>query len=163
MNKYLITTLCGFVLLNNCSGLGKTVTYKEVKQQSPIVVRSVAIGGREIIKKPKTYRVKLTGYDNCYACTQSGKGITANGKTASRGTVAAVQSIPFNTKVHIVNAPKNVHPERTVEDRGGAIRIVNGVYRFDIWFPTHKEAEDFGVKYGTMYYKNNEIYINVED
>jgi 3D (Asp-Asp-Asp) domain-containing protein len=113
-------------------------------------------------KEVKRYSVILTGYDNDYACTQSGKGITANGVRASRGTMAAPSSIPFGTQIKIENAPVGVYPRRVVEDRGGAIQVKNNVYHFDVWFKTHKEALNFGVKKGYMTYENNTIHIYLE-
>jgi 3D (Asp-Asp-Asp) domain-containing protein len=73
------------------------------------------------------------------------------------------KSIPLGTEIEIVNAPKSVHPYRIADDRGGAIKIKNGIYHFDVWFKTHKEALQFGRKKAVMYYKDNKIFIEMED
>lgn len=92
------------------------------------------------------YNVKViaSAYDNCYICTQNfkNKGITASGIRASRGSIAAPTSIPFNTRMNIEGLGTY-----TVHDRGEAIvKLPDGSYKIDIWFPTHKQALDFGVK-----------------
>jgi 3D (Asp-Asp-Asp) domain-containing protein len=98
--------------------------------------------------------VILTGYDNDYACTQSGKGITASGVRASRGTIAVPSNIPLKTTFYINGK------EHKALDRGGAIKVKeDGTYVIDVWFPTHKEATEFGRKKGIMYKKDNIYYI----
>ena len=65
-------------------------------------------------------------------------GITASGKSVSRGMVAAPQRLSFGTEVQIKGR------RYTVEDRGGAIKVRNGVYHIDIFVPTKKEAFEWG-------------------
>jgi 3D (Asp-Asp-Asp) domain-containing protein len=80
---------------------------------------------------------KITAYCSCpICCGKWADGITASGKKATWGMCAA--DLPFGTMVEI----KGIGTF-TVEDRGGAIKG----NRIDIWFPSHQEALEFGVKY----------------
>lgn len=88
---------------------------------------------------------KITGYCSCSRCCGKSNGITASGTKAKAGrTIAADTSkLPFGTKVVI-----NGHTY-TVEDRGGAI---NG-NKIDIFFSSHNEALQWGVRYCDVYLK----------
>lgn len=88
---------------------------------------------------------KVTAYCSCSSCCGKSNGITASGTKATAGrTIAADTSkYPFGTKLVI-----NGHTY-TVEDRGGAI---NG-NRIDMFFNSHSEALQWGVKYCDVYIK----------
>lgn len=80
---------------------------------------------------------KITAYCSCAKCCGKTDGITASGTKVKAGrTIAAPSTFPFGTKIMI-----NGHIY-TVEDRGGAIKG----NRIDIYFDTHEEALQFGVK-----------------
>lgn len=93
----------------------------------------------------KLGKFKITGYCSCSRCCGKSNGITASGTKAKAGrTIAADTSkLPFGTKVVI-----NGHTY-TVEDRGGAI---NG-NKIDIFFSSHNEALQWGVRYCDVYLK----------
>lgn len=81
---------------------------------------------------------KITAYCACAKCCGKTNGITASGTKVQAGrTIAAPKNFPFGTKLVI-----NGHTY-TVEDRGGAIQG----NRIDIYFNTHEEALQWGVKY----------------
>lgn len=105
--------------------------------------------------------VMVTGYCNCEKCCGWKKswfglggpvytygkmkgmpkkvGVTASGKVAKRGTIAADPKVyKFGTKLYVPG-----YGEGVVEDIGGAIKGRH----IDIWFPTHAEARKWGVKY----------------
>lgn len=88
---------------------------------------------------------KITGYCSCSSCCGKSNGITASGTKATAGrTIAADTSkYPFGTKMVI-----DGHTY-TVEDRGGAI---NG-NRIDMFFSSHSEALQWGVRYCDVYIK----------
>ena len=89
---------------------------------------------------------KITAYCSCKKCTGSGKGITASGAIVQANhTVAAPPNFPFGT-ILLINGI-----EYTVEDRGGAIKG----NRLDIYFDSHEEALQFGVKYLEVFKKIN--------
>ena len=64
-------------------------------------------------------------------------GITASGKRAKHGTIAADTSIyPFGTIMYVPGYGYGV-----VEDRGGAIK---GKHRIDLWFSSESKARKWG-------------------
>lgn len=96
-------------------------------------------------------KVEATAYCSCKYCTGWGKNITASGVTPSRGTIAAPRNIPFGTVIKLDGLG-----EFTVQDRGGGIKLKNGVVLIDVWMPSHQEALQFGRK------KNLKGWIKVE-
>lgn len=105
--------------------------------------------------------VLVTGYCNCGKCCgwsrrwfglgapvhdsgpMKGKpkkvGITATGKKARRGTIAADPSVfPFGTRLEVPG-----YGCGTVEDVGGAIKGRH----IDIWFPSHEAAKKWGARW----------------
>ncbi|MCR5737029.1 MAG: 3D domain-containing protein [Eubacterium sp.] len=99
-------------------------------------------------KEAYTYvgEFKITGYCGCASCCGKTNCITASGTRATAGrTIAADTSrFSFGTKLKIGD---NVY---TVEDRGGAIHG----NRIDIFFASHSEALQWGVRYCEVYVKN---------
>lgn len=106
-----------------------------------------------ILEKPKPKpkptkksigKYKLTAYCPCSECNGPWQnGITSTGVTAESNRTIAVDPkiIPYGTKVEI-NGKTYI-----AEDCGGAIKGK----RIDIFFDTHKETIDFGVKYAEVY------------
>lgn len=87
---------------------------------------------------------KITAYCSCKKCTGSGNSITASGKKATANhTIAAPKTFAFGTILKINGI------EYTVEDRGGAIKG----NRLDIYFNSHQEALNWGVKYYEVFQK----------
>ena len=67
----------------------------------------------------------------------------------SKRTMAAPPSIPFGTKITIQGTDTERDGQTyTVNDRGGAIQIKNGVYHFDILMSSNSQCNRWGVKYG---------------
>lgn len=65
-------------------------------------------------------------------------------------TCAGPSSIPFGTKITIQGTGTSLDGVTyTVTDRGGAIKIQNGVYHFDLLMSSNAECNKWGVKYGT--------------
>lgn len=89
---------------------------------------------------------KVTAYCSCVKCcnkkpSDKRYGITASGKMARWGTVAVDRNlIKLGSKLRIEGFPNTTF---RAEDVGGAIKGKH----IDIWFPSHKEALNFGVKY----------------
>ena len=90
-------------------------------------------------------KFKLTGYCRCVSCCGKSDGITSTGTKAKAGRTIAVDSsiIPYGSKVKINKK------EYVAEDCGGAIKN----NKIDIFFDTHEEALEFGVKYANVYMK----------
>ena len=108
----------------------------------------------------ETQELLVTGYCNCGKCCgwrkkwfffgkpvyNYGKmkglpkkvGVTASGKIAAKGTIAADPSVfPFGTKMTIPGYGPGI-----VQDVGGAIKGAH----IDIWFPSHDEALAWGAR-----------------
>ena len=95
--------------------------------------------------KPKKLIIsmKVTAYCPCEKCCGKwADGITASGHKIQPGDafVAADKRYPFGTKV-IVPGYENNQPVKVL-DRGGAIKG----NRIDVFFSTHQEALEWGVK-----------------
>ena len=127
-----------------------TVKPKAIKTPAPtIVVTPTPTQIAEIINESENNlrslgTFKLTAYCSCSKCCGKwANGITASGKTArANHTIAADTSVlPFGTEVYI-DGQKYV-----VEDRGGAIKG----NRIDIYYGSHSEAYNHGVKYKEVY------------
>ena len=82
---------------------------------------------------------KLTAYCACSKCCGKSDGITASGVKAQSGRTVAVKNLSFGTQL-MING--EIY---TVEDRGVGSGVV------DIFFDSHSEALDFGVKYAKVY------------
>lgn len=86
-------------------------------------------------------KVEATAYSSDKHCTGWNKNITASGLVPSRGTIAAPKHIPFGTVVKLDGLG-----EFTVQDRGGGIKVKDGIVLIDVWMPSHQEAIKFGRK-----------------
>lgn len=68
----------------------------------------------------------------------------------SKRTCAAPPSVAFGTKMTIQGTGTSLDGVTyTVNDRGGAIQIENGVYHFDLLMSSNEECNNWGVRYGT--------------
>jgi 3D (Asp-Asp-Asp) domain-containing protein len=139
----LFATLLAILLLGGCSMF--------VRDDDP-PTRGSVIHGRLVT-------IETTAYCACGKCCEwklnwrgqpvhtSGKsrgkpkavGITASGKKAKPGTLAAdTRYYPFGTVIYIPGYGYGI-----VEDRGGDIK---GRHRLDLYYNTHKEALQWGRK-----------------
>ena len=87
---------------------------------------------------------KITSYCACVKCCGKTDAITASGKHAQYGMVAC-NWLPFGTKVKIEGLGVF-----TVQDRGAKSLFGsknNHIKHLDVYLPTHKQAQHFGVKY----------------
>ncbi len=88
---------------------------------------------------------KATAYCSCKQCCDKDPsdkwyGITASGKKAKWGTVAVDRKvIKLGSKLRIDGFPDTIF---RAEDVGGAIKGKH----IDVWFPSHKEAVQFGIQ-----------------
>ena len=83
----------------------------------------------------------LTAYCDCPKCCGKWSGSpTASGAWPKQGVTVANGSLPFGTKVYIEGLGTY-----TVQDRGV------GSNAFDIYFESHSEAQNFGVKTARVY------------
>ena len=86
----------------------------------------------------------VTAYCPCtQCCGPNARGITASGKRVSANGgrfVAADRELPFGTML-VIPGYNNGRPVEVL-DRGGAIKG----NRLDVFFPTHQEARQWGVR-----------------
>lgn len=85
---------------------------------------------------------KLTAYCSCSKCCGKSDGITASGTKATAGRTVAAKGFSFGTGL-MINGDTYI-----VEDRG----VGSGV--IDIYFDSHEEALNFGVKYAKVFEVN---------
>ena len=104
-----------------------------VQEPLPVVIEQA---------EPQTVNLgefKITAYCPCVKCCGKSDGITSTGVTAQANRTIAVDPkvIPYGTTVMIDGK------EYIAEDCGGAIKGK----RIDVYFDTHQEALQWGVKY----------------
>lgn len=129
-----VTTAIGGAALG--LGLQRGRTSKEVEKP---VITAVA----EEPSEWQTVKMHVTAYCPCPKCTGTDSpGITASGHKIQSGDVfvAADKRYSFGTEMIIPGYNDNQPVE--VLDRGGAIKG----NRIDVFFPTHEEALEWGVK-----------------
>jgi 3D (Asp-Asp-Asp) domain-containing protein len=156
--KLLIRLFLVLVYLGVMYSFTKCVMFKlaenvEVEQEYTTYKYNPPVGVANIVKKQvkKTSdkksmgRFKLTGYCRCVKCCGKSDAITATGTKAKAGRTIAVDPdiIPYGSKVEI-NGRTYI-----AEDCGGAIKN----NKIDIFFNSHEEALEFGVKYSEVYVK----------
>ena len=97
----------------------------------------------------RTIRLQVTAYCPCrICCGRLARGVTASGKhvnyAGGKFVAADTDLLPFGTKLSI----PGYHSGRPVEviDRGGDIKGRH----IDVFFPTHKQAKEWGVQYMTV-------------
>lgn len=141
--------------LTKCSmcALAKDVEVKEVEcvthNNPPVGVANIVKVEKQVKKKTSDKksmgRFKLTGYCACMYCCGKTDGITSTGTKAKAGRTIAVDPsvIPYGSTV-IINGKEYV-----AEDCGGAIKDK----KIDIFFNSHDEALEWGVKYAEVYVK----------
>lgn len=101
----------------------------------------------EVLTFNDTMQVVATAYTHTDAGCDF---ITATGTTVRIGTVAVdPQMIPYGTRMFIVaNDGSYVYGVSTAEDCGGAIKG----NRVDLYYPTHNECIQFGIRNCTIYF-----------
>ncbi|MDD5502673.1 MAG: 3D domain-containing protein [Candidatus Thermoplasmatota archaeon] len=88
--------------------------------------------------RPALTTLTVTAYCPCKKCCGKTDGITATGTRAHKGTCATDWRVfPPGTRLHIPG-----YGFAVAEDRGGAIKNAH----IDVFFPTHKEALQWGLK-----------------
>jgi len=89
----------------------------------------------------ETMQMTITAYSSSVLETDDTPFITASGTTTKNGVIAS-NLLPFGTKIRIPRLFGN--KVFTVEDR---MNKRMGDFQVDIWFPSHWQAKQFGIKY----------------
>src|SRR3990167_4994941 len=87
---------------------------------------------------------KISAYCPCEICCLKTDGITASSKKARYG-YAACNWLTFDTQVNIEGLGIFSVQDRGARSQFGSYK--NKIKHIDIFFPTHKQAKQFGVQY----------------
>lgn len=152
----LFLTIIYFIIMYNVAKNTLNVMANDVEVQEEITVeyhndppKSMSnVVEVEVEQFKSLGEFKLTGYCACEYCCGKTDGITATGTVATAGRTIAVDPsiIPYGSVVKINNK------EYVAEDCGGAIKN----NKVDIFFDTHQEALEWGVKYAEVFIKVGE-------
>lgn len=141
MKRIIAVTSASMLIVFNIIPVSVNPMLKASIKAKEIEVRgnsTLKIDYRAINKKPepeyREVKAVITFYTASADECGNNRGITASGKKVSRGMIAAPRHIPFGTKIEIDG---EIY---IVEDRGGAIKVKDGVYYLDIYVPTKEEA-----------------------
>lgn len=140
INKLATTIVDKNIEIRSLEEQVETLTTDNVQLKKRINELEKANQKLEVTKTSKTRTFRVTAYCPCTSCC--GKwagGKTASGTTPTAGRTIAVDPtiIPYGTEV-VLNGHTYI-----AEDCGGAIKG----NEIDVFFNTHSEAMNFGVKY----------------
>lgn len=112
------------------------------------------LNGKKVKARYSAYCPKAEGSIGGGSTTASGERIDYSKKTC-----AAPKEIPFGTLIQIVGTGTKYDGSTfRVNDRGGAIKIINGVCRFDLLLPSGSEMDNFGMRDGYVIIGNGTGY-----
>lgn len=151
LKKLLVTNLVISSVALTSSGIALGITHFKSNNVEPVTyectypVEEVTepTEDTESIEMNNLGEFMLTAYCPCEKCCGKSDGITATGTKATQGRTIAVdpEVIPYGTEV-VINGDTYI-----AEDCGGAIKG----NRIDVYFDSHREALEFGVKYAEVY------------
>lgn len=107
----------------------------EQKEKDAIIIKEAEAKKEEEPELVSLGIYKISAYCPCMKCCGKTDGITASGTQATAGRTAAMNGVPFGTRIVI-----DGH-EYIVEDRGGGL----GKKIIDIYFDSHEEALNSGL------------------
>jgi len=144
IKKVLRTSALTGIIGASAAGLGA----KKGLSQRGIEKPETAVKSEQPVKSEQSanwqvIKMRVTAYCPCpKCCGTDSPGITASGYKIQSGDafVAADKRYSFGTKM-IIRGYNNDQPVKVL-DRGGAIKG----NRIDVFFPTHEEALEWGVK-----------------
>lgn len=115
----------------------------ETEEKNNLTTGSTVVGGKEVDAEFTAYYPYNDSMQGGYYDAQGNK------LDPSKLTCAGPKELAFGTKIQV----KNTGTSRDnivykVTDRGGAIKIVNGVYKFDLLMATKEECYAFGRRKG---------------
>lgn len=125
-------------------------TYQQDQSQS--VTENESDAGALGVLNGKVVNARFSAYYPANNSLQGGKK-AANGEVLNplASTCAAPPQIPFNTLIQIRGTGTQYDGKTyRVNDRGGAIKVKNGVYWIDLLMSDYDSAYRFGVKYGSI-------------
>jgi 3D (Asp-Asp-Asp) domain-containing protein len=149
----LFLTILYFIIIYNVAKNSINVVANDIKIEETTVEYydepPLSVGNIVEVEQVEQFKnmgeFKLTGYCACEYCCGKTDGITSTGTKAKADRTIAVDPsvIPYGSVVKINGK------EYVAEDCGGAIKN----NKIDIFFNTHDEALEWGVKYAEVYVK----------
>ncbi|WP_418655456.1 XkdQ/YqbQ family protein [Clostridioides difficile] len=131
----------------------KTAGQDEQKEESSDFS---TLNGREVKAEFTAYYPSNNPIEGGYYQAMDGKRLVP-----SNNTCAAPSQLKFKTKIQVKGTGTNIDNKTyTVTDRGGAIKVVNGVYKIDILMSSEKECNKFGRRKGTIIIGDGTGYTN---
>ncbi|MDV9656538.1 NlpC/P60 family protein, partial [Clostridioides difficile] len=114
------------------------------------------LNGREVKAEFTAYYPSNNPMEGGYYQAMDGKRLVP-----SNNTCAAPSQLKFKTKIQVKGTGTNIDNKTyTVTDRGGVIKVVNGVYKIDILMSSEKECNKFGRRKGTIIIGDGTGYTN---
>jgi len=143
VKKHLKTAAATGLIGAGALGLGLQKGQAPKPVEKPAVTAPAEVAAEEELGEWQMVKMQVTAYCPCPECTGTGSpGITASGHKIQTGDVfvAADKRYSFGTEM-IIPGYNDDQPVEVL-DRGGAIKG----NRIDVFFPTHEEALEWGVK-----------------
>lgn len=144
---YIVTLIILGILIGFPPVFGlKTANQKEFSPDALDLTNKLAMAEQNTLlptnsqSENKKMEVIVTAYSSNVWETDDTPFITASGETVRDGVIAN-NLLPFNTRVKIPELYGN--KIFVVEDR---MHYLKSPYQIDLWFPSHDQATDFGVK-----------------
>ncbi|WP_418658046.1 XkdQ/YqbQ family protein [Clostridioides difficile] len=135
----------------------KTAGQDEQKEESSGLNGEGTLNGREVKAEFTAYYPSNNPMEGGYYQAMDGKRLVP-----SNNTCAAPSQLKFKTKIQVKGTGTNIDNKTyTVTDRGGVIKVVNGVYKIDILMSSEKECNKFGRRKGTIIIGDGTGYTNV--
>ncbi|MGF0553467.1 XkdQ/YqbQ family protein [Clostridioides difficile] len=134
----------------------KTAGQDEQKEESSALNGEGTLNGKEV-------KAEFTAYYPSNDPLQGGYYQAMDNKrlVPSNNTCAAPSQLKFKTKIQAKCAGTKIDGKTyTVTDRGGAIKVVNGVYKIDILMSSKKECYAFGRRKGSIIIGDGTGYTN---
>ncbi|MCC0685626.1 NlpC/P60 family protein [Clostridioides sp. ZZV14-6345] len=134
----------------------KTAGQDEQKEESSDLNGEGTLNGREVKAEFTAYYPSNNAMEGGYYQAMDGKRLVP-----SNNTCAAPSQLKFKTKIQAKCAGTKIDGKTyTVTDRGGAIKVVNGVYKIDILMSSKEECNKFGRRKGTIIIGDGTGYTN---
>ncbi|HHX3327873.1 TPA: XkdQ/YqbQ family protein [Clostridioides difficile] len=134
----------------------KTAGQDEQKEESSSLNGKGTLNGREVKAEFTAYYPSNNQMEGGFTQAMDGKKLVP-----SNNTCAAPSQLKFKTKIQVKGTGTNIDNKTyTVTDRGGAIKVVNGVYKIDILMSSKEECYKFGRRKGSIIIGDGTGYTN---
>lgn len=134
----------------------KTAGQDEQKEESSDLTGEGTLNGKEVKAEFTAYYPSNDPLEGGYYQAMDNKRLVP-----SNNTCAAPPQLKFKTKIQVKGTGTNIDNKTyMVTDRGGAIKVVNGVYKIDILMSSKEECYKFGRRKGSIIIGDGTGYTN---